>query len=263
MSTSVFNIIDIFHAVITNCYGFTMNNITIKSLEAFQAIIETGSATAAAQKLNMTQPGISRLLSQFEQEVGFQLFYREKARLMPSEEALALVKEVELALSSVDRIGLLAKNIFSANWGELKVVAPNSFITGPLADAAADFMRQHPNVNLKLSSHSPARAREMVAHKAVDCGFIQMPETHPGLTCHPLLTSRTVCVVATSHPLAGLEQIHVSQLAGEPLILLGQGRYSRQLIDMTYTDSVDGYQNILNNFLLIPMEQMVSSLHVS
>ncbi|MDF2177035.1 LysR family transcriptional regulator [Aliiglaciecola sp. CAU 1673] len=208
--------------------------LNLRSLEAFQAILQAGSATAAAKQLGMTQPGISRLLASFEEHVGFQLFYREKSRLVPTEEALALSKEAALILDSAERIGQLAKNLFNSDLGWLKVVAPNSFIAGPLADVVADFLRKHPRVNISLDTHSPASAREIVARRSADCGFIQLPENHPGLVCEPMLQSDTVCALSPEHPLAKKNMIDVSDLRGENLILLGKGRYTRQQIDNVF-----------------------------
>ncbi|MBN7820297.1 LysR family transcriptional regulator [Bowmanella yangjiangensis] len=205
--------------------------LSLKSLEAFRAIIQTGSATAAANALGVTQPAISRLLAAFEEHVGFALFYREKSRLFPTDEALALFKEVELTLQGAERISLLARNIFNSDLGWLKIVAPNSFIAGPLADVVADFLRQHPRVNISLDTHSPASAREMVAHRSADCGFIQLPENHPGLRVEPMLRSHTMCALSPAHPLATRSYIEVQDLQGENLILLGKGRYSRLQID--------------------------------
>ncbi|MDP2284909.1 MAG: LysR family transcriptional regulator, partial [Pseudohongiella sp.] len=71
-----------------------MNNklpeMNLKSLECFRAIMQTGSATAAARQLDLTQPGVSRLLKILEDEVGGELFYREKGRLIPTQEAQLL-----------------------------------------------------------------------------------------------------------------------------------------------------------------------------
>ena len=206
-------------------------NINIKSLEAFRAIIQTGSATAAAKQLGLTQPGISRLLALLEEHVGFQLFYREKGRLIPSDEALALIKEVELTLASIERITVLAKNIFKSNLGLLKIVAPNSFIAGPLANVVASFLKEHPQVNISLDTHSPELAREIVARRSADCGFIQLPENHPGLISESIITSGTVCALSSEHKLAKLKKIQPSDLHNENLILLGKGRYSRQQIE--------------------------------
>jgi DNA-binding transcriptional LysR family regulator len=216
-----------------------LNTLSLKSLEAFRAIIETDSATAAAKSLGITQPGVSRLLASFEEHVGFALFYREKGRLFPTEEALALYKEVELTLKGAERIALLAKNIFNSDLGWLKIVAPNSFIAGPLADVVTDFLRLHPKVKISLDTHTPAAARELVAHRSVDCGFIQLPENHPGLLVEPVLSGITVCALSPQHPLASQDQISIHDLRNEPLILLGKGRYSR-----TQINSLFGQANI-------------------
>jgi len=61
--------------------SFTTN---LKSLECFRAIITSGSATAAAQQLGLTQPAVSRLLGLLEASVGFELFHRRKGRLVPT-----------------------------------------------------------------------------------------------------------------------------------------------------------------------------------
>lgn len=219
-----------------------LNSLSLKSLEAFRAIIETDSATAAAKSLGITQPGVSRLLASFEEHVGFSLFYREKGRLFPTEEALALYKEVELTLQGAERIGLLAKNIFNSDLGWLKIVAPNSFIAGPLADVVTDFMRLHPQVKISLDTQPPAVARELVAHRSVDCGFIQLPESHPGLFVKPVLSGRTVCALTPEHPLASKDRISINDLRNESLILLGKGRYSRTQINSVFERANVGMQ---------------------
>ena len=93
--------------------------ITLNSMEAFDAVMKTGSATGAAKQLGLTQPGVSRLIAQLENNVGFSLFYREKARLFPTDEAIALHKQIEISLASVYRVEQLAKNIHQSHVGEL------------------------------------------------------------------------------------------------------------------------------------------------
>jgi len=210
------------------------SNLSIKTLEAFQAIIQTGTATAAAKQLEMTQPGISRLLSQLEEFVGFQLFYREKSRLVPTDEALALTKEISLTLDSIDRVSNLATNLFESNIGELKVIAPNSFIAGPLSDAVVSFLAKYPSVKINLDSYSPEHAREMIAHKSADCGFIQLPEEHPGILSYDLVESEMVCAVPKGHVLASNALITPEMLENEYLVLLGKGRFTRQKIESAF-----------------------------
>jgi DNA-binding transcriptional LysR family regulator len=208
--------------------------LNLKSLESFRAIMQTGSATAAAKQMGLTQPGISRLLASLEQEIGYALFYREHSRLIPTDEASRLDAEIELLLSSTSRFLALARNMHRIDSGSLTIVAPASFSSGPLADALASFIRRYPAISVSLDSHSPQQARDLVAQRSIDCGFIQLPEQHPGLISYPILQSPMVCAVPAQHALAAQSSIALAQLASEPLIMLGKGRPSRQNLEQLF-----------------------------
>lgn len=208
--------------------------LNLKSLESFRAIMQTGSATAAARQMHLTQPGVSRLLASLEHQLGYQLFYREHSRLIPTNEALRLNSEIDLLLNNADRFLALAQSMQRIDSGSLAIVAPASFSSGPLADAVASFVRRYPSLKVSLDSHSPQQARELVAQRSIDCGFIQLPEQHPGLVSYPILSSTMACVVPSQHRLADQAAISLQQLAHEPLILLGQGRPSRQNLELLF-----------------------------
>lgn len=212
----------------------SMSSLNIRCLEAFSQIMLTGSATAAAKHLGMTQPGISRLLAQFEAHIGFSLFYRDKGRLIATDEAYSLVSEVDVLLSNIERVTTLARNMKEATSGTLKIVAPNSFIAGPLANVVTAFLQMYPKVNICLESHNPQQALEQIALRSVDCGFIPLPEAFPGLAITQLITSDAVCAVSHEHPLAQQDAISLSQLAQYELILLGRGRRSRNAIESAF-----------------------------
>lgn len=203
----------------------------LRSLECFRTIIDQGSATAAAKQLQLTQPAVSRLLAILEEAIGFPLFYRSKGRLIPTDEALTFYKQVDIALQSIDRVSDLANNLRNSDFGELKIVSPPTFAEGILSGVISEFIKQHPRIRVNLNSESVEIARDMVALQAVDCGFVKLPATHPGLVCQPLVSSGTICALPRNHPLAARQTIKVTDLAGEPLILLGKGRVSRQQID--------------------------------
>jgi DNA-binding transcriptional LysR family regulator len=208
--------------------------LNLKSLESFRAIMQTGSATAAAKQMGLTQPGISRLLATLEQEIGFELFYREHSRLIPTAEASRLSAEIDLLLSNANRVLALARNMHRIDSGSLTIVAPASFSSGPLADALASFIRCYPAISVSLDSHSPQQARDLVAQRSIDCGFIQLPEQHPGLVSYPILSSPMVCAVPAEHALAQQSSISLQQLSTQPLIMLGKGRPSRQNLEQLF-----------------------------
>src|SRR3546814_16987942 len=68
---------------------------TPRMMEAFNAVMEAGSVSAAARCLGVSQPAVSRLLKQFEVELGFALFHRAKGKLMPMPEAHRLSSSEE------------------------------------------------------------------------------------------------------------------------------------------------------------------------
>jgi DNA-binding transcriptional LysR family regulator len=221
------------HYSITICYmsDHPSFSINLKSLECFRTIINTGSATAAAKQLGITQPGVSRLLGQLESRIGFPLFYRSKGRLLPTDDALAYYKEVDIALQSMERVHQLADNLGSENFGELSIVAPPSLAETILPRLIASFLQEHPRVFVNLDSQSMETARDMVALRAVDCGFVRMPAEFPGLDCESLIRTGSVCVIPSEHPLASRKKIQVHQLDKQALVLLGKGRQSRWEVD--------------------------------
>lgn len=209
-------------------------DISLRSLECFRAIMNTGSATAAARQLKLTQPGVSRLLKLLETNVGAELFYREKGRLIPTQEAQTLFPEVEIALQSVEHVSELARNLHNANYGELKIVAPPSLTEGLLSSVVSSFIDQYPQISVSLDSHSVGTAMKMIALRAVDCGFVKLPADSPGLISIPLLEAGTVCVLPAGHRLSDHDHITVSDLHKEPLILLGKGRSFRRALEVAF-----------------------------
>jgi DNA-binding transcriptional LysR family regulator len=217
--------------------GHASLSTNLRSLECLRAVIVTGSATGAARQLGLTQPAVSRLLGVLERSIGFQLFERRKGRLVPTEEARTLCQEVDIALQSIDRVAQLARNLRNADFGELSIVSPPSFAEGVLSEVISRFMAAHPGVRVSLDSQSVEVAREMVALRAVDCGFVKLPADYPGLQCEPLVRAGTLCALPAGHRLAACRRVTVADLDGEPLILLGKGRASREQIDDAFRDA--------------------------
>lgn len=212
---------------------------SIRNLEAFREIVQLGSATAAAQTLGLSQPAVSRMLGQLEEQLGFRLFHRSKGRLLPTSQALLLFEEVDLALQGIERVSVLAKDIRGTNAGQLRIVAPPSFAEGPLVKLVASFLELHPKIHINIDSRTRPATMNLVATRTADCGFGKLPLDHPGIRMRPLITSPTVCVLPPSHPLAAKKRaLSARDLADEPLILIGHhGGDTRQRIDQAFRDA--------------------------
>lgn len=209
-------------------------DVSIRALRAFAEVMHTGSATAAARQLRMTQSAISRLVAQVETAFGFELFYREKGRLIATEDGKRLLSEVELTLSSLERLNNLARDISGFTAGTIRIVAPPSFSEAVLADIVALFLERHPGVEFSIDSRSPETSRSMIAMRYADCGFVKLPIDDTDLTTEVMMTNGSVCVMHQDHPLAGEKEITPTLIGRQPLILLGAGRRWRNQIDQAF-----------------------------
>ena len=210
------------------------DQINFRALRAFHEIVSTGSVTEAARRMGVSQPAVSRLLAQLEQQIGFELFFRDHGRLVPSQDGLLLFEEVDLSLGSVERVYSLIRDIADYRVGQLKLVAPPSFSEGVLPDIVAAFLQRFPRVRLSIDSRSIETSKAMIATRAADGGFVKLPLDRPDLRAEKVVTSATVCVLSADHPLCEHRILTPQLLRGHPLILLGLGRMSRAQIEAAF-----------------------------
>jgi DNA-binding transcriptional LysR family regulator len=208
-----------------------MKQLNLRALKSFHEIIQSGSATAAAERLGLSQPGVSRLIAQLERDIGFDLFYREKGRLVPTADGLSVYEEVDLAFSNIERINALVRDIRNHATGQLKIVASPSFSEGILSDVVANFLKAYPKVRLHVDSRSVETAKSQVATRAADCGFAKLPLDRPDIRAEKIVNSDTVCVLPAKHPLAKEKTLTPLQLKGASLILLGSGSWNRVQVE--------------------------------
>ncbi len=207
-----------------------------RALGAFHAIVEAGAVTAAARKLGLSQPTVSRMLSDFERDIGFQLFYRDRGRLVLTADGVLLHEENCRSMGAIARVSDLIDDIAEFRTGELRLVAPPSLCENVLPDIAASFLARMPGVRLSIDSRSFETSRTMIANRTVDGGFLKLPLGRDDLTAVPLIESQSVCVMAATHDLAAHATLTPALLGRSPLILLGLGHSSRLQIEASFAE---------------------------
>lgn len=210
-------------------------DVSFRALRVFSEIMRTGSATAAGKQMSLSQPAVSRLIAQLEANVGFDLFYRDRGKLVPTADGSRLLQEVELTLASIDRFNSLVRDIAGYSAGTIRIVAPPSFAEGVLPDIVSRFSKLFPGVEFSIDSRSVETARSMIAMRYVDCGFVKLPTDESDIAVEQIVSSGSVCVMHQDHPLASLETITPADIGRHPLILLGAGRYWRTQVDTAFS----------------------------
>lgn len=210
--------------------------MNFKQLEAFEAIMTSGSTIGAAQRLGLSQSAVSRLLAQFEEDLGLRLFVREKGRLTPTREAQALLQDAHGLVDSAQCFRRHSEQLRLGGFKRrlLKVAVPSTLASQLLPAVAQAFMLAHPDVVLEVLSGSYGDTERAILSRDADLGLVRVPMEMPGLQATVCLESDSVCIMPRGHPLELLESIGVPDLEDVPLVLLGRQRQIRHEIDMAF-----------------------------
>jgi DNA-binding transcriptional LysR family regulator len=209
--------------------------MNLRQIEAFRAVMVTGSGTEAAKQLFITQPAVSRLISDLEYNTGLTLFIRKPNRLEPTPEAQALYKEVDRSFIGLDKIRRAAHAIASKQEGSLGIVAMPICIDTFLPDVVAEFSKLHAGVNIELEAAPRIWALDMVNSQQFELGicFLQRKEDR-NLDIQTFCQQRAVCIMAKDHPLASKDEITPHDLKDQPFISLSQGSPFRAMIEKQF-----------------------------
>jgi DNA-binding transcriptional LysR family regulator len=199
-----------------------MDKLDIKHLEAFRTVMERGSATMAAQVLGVSQPAVSTLLAQLEDDLGYALFVREHRRLTPTPEALALVDEVVGFLDKHAQLMRMAHDIHETRAGSLTIASHPGPSIAWLPPVIARFMAQRPGVQVKLISRQSQGVRDLIPTRAFDLAVAELPVESPLIAVQRYRT-HFVAVLPPSHPLAVHAELTPALLDGVPFIGMFRG----------------------------------------
>lgn len=204
----------------------------LRQLEAFAAVMSTGSVTAAGRLLGRSQPAISRLLQELEAEIGYALFARSGPRVTPTEQGFLLYDDVERALSGLRQIRERAEEIARGQAQPLLLAATSALAAGLVPDA---LKRIEPHANLapriELRSASPERVVHAVLSGAAQLGATSLPLEHRGLTVHWIGQAPCVVALPANDPAARHEVVPVAELAGRRVITMANPYRLRRRLD--------------------------------
>ena len=196
-------------------------SLRFRQLQAFHATVETGTVTAAAQQLGISQPGLSNLLTQLEREVRFALFHRRRGRLVPTPEADVLFREVDTVVRGLDHVAQAVRDLQNKQAGQLQVASQHSISFGFLPKVIAKFARTRPDMAISFQSQYSSKVQEWVAAGLFEIGICELPLVHDGFDVHPLHFETKIALPA-GHPLARHSVLTPQLLENQPFVMMGQ-----------------------------------------
>lgn len=231
---------------------------TLRQLETFRAVVESGSMTESGKLLNISQPAVSRQISDLEIMFGIKLFVRRAGRIEPTKDAVALLEEVERCLNGLEQLTRFAGELGKFNRQRLRIASIVGHSYFLLPRVISEFHRLHPDVTISLRSGLSAEVVEQIERGQCDIGFALLPVGAHGVTIEAMPEMELVCVMPENHPLTHLEVIEPRHLADVPLMLISESSLMRKRLLHAFTEARVRPNIILDSTYTGPICSLVS-----
>ena len=192
-----------------------------RQVEAFAAIVRTGSTVAAARSLNTSQPTVSRLLAQLRDQVGFALFNNQSGKLTLTHEGKQFFRDVEQFLMTTEELERRAWQIRNYGNSTLRLVTIPSVNLHLVPDALAAPRAEIENLSFGLVQAEHHETKTVVASGKADFGICN--DIVPSDNFHVFGSVDLACMLAVpeGHPLAEKASASAADLVGQSFISLG------------------------------------------
>jgi LysR family transcriptional regulator, low CO2-responsive transcriptional regulator len=213
--------------------GFSVSKmaITLTQLHSFLAVFRTGSVTAAADELAVSQPSVSAAVSALSREVGADLTERVGRSIRPSPAGEAFARYATDVIGLLDQGGRAAREAANAATKELRIAAVTTageHIVPPLMEV---FSARHPEITLSVDVGNRQRVFERVRTHESDVAIGGRPPSEGGVVGERFLDNPIVIITRAGDPLARRRSVPVEELAERPWLLREEGSGTRTMTE--------------------------------
>ena len=210
----------------------------LRHLRYFIAVAEELNFTRAAEKLNVSQPPLSRQIRQLEEEVGVQLFARDHRGVFLTPPGEIFLREARLLIAQVERV-LESVRPSSKAEGGIVHIGVAAGLGGTFAPMFTAHEKLFPGVDIQckdiLSGHQSAALRNQI----IDIGFLRPPIEPQHLMSEFLFQEGIVVLLPRSSPLAKQKTLRLKDIANETLLL-----QERHFSSGTYDKCLEMFRNV-------------------
>ena len=198
-----------------------MIRYTLRQLEYFVAVGETGSVASAANYLNVSPPAISTAIYQLEEEFDLSLFVRIHARGMNlTPEGQKLIEHARQLLKAAETLTEISGVLSSSKSGPLSVGCYLTFAHIVMPSLRIFFHEKYPDIQIKQHELNQKEIFEQLRQSKLDIALSYDLDVPMDLEFFPVAKLPPFAIFAESHPLAKQSQVTVDELKDYPLVLL-------------------------------------------
>ncbi|HEY0275835.1 MAG TPA: LysR substrate-binding domain-containing protein [Paenirhodobacter sp.] len=209
-----------------------------KQITAFRAVMIAGSMNSAAEMLHVTQPAVSRLIRDLEDNIGVTLFVRKRGdALRPTADATTLFRDVERYFVGLEQIEHSVEMLRQRSAGRLNVAALPALYLSILPGFVGEFTASRPGIDVPLMATDSRTIVEWVESGRIDLGFVDWPFDEQDLGIRALPSVPALAALPEGHPLTHKECIDPQDFATMPFISVARGTQLRLNVDRFFLDA--------------------------
>lgn len=197
-------------------------DMNIQKYMAFIKTVEFGSFTKAAEVLNYSQSGISRMINDLEKEWRVSLLERGRAGVRLTSDGLKLFPFARSVCNEFEKLQIQVDELNGLQSGLIRIGTFSSVATHWLPNIIKEFQKDYPNIDYELLLGDYTEIEGWILEGRVDCGFIRLP-TNPEFETVFLEQDKLLVILPEDHPMADCERFPVKALCDYPFMLLEKG----------------------------------------
>jgi len=195
------------------------NHIELRQLQSFLVLAKELHFRRAAEKLFISQPGLSKQMQQLEQQLEVTLLERDRRNVRLTASGSYLKTQVENILGLLEQTITHIKHLENGLEGELKIGFVGSAMQHVIPDLIKKCNTEYPNLHFVLDEMSNQTQLEAIQHYQIDLGFVRLNTVPEGIQLKPIFEEHFSLVLPKNHPITTRNFKGIHQLREEPFIL--------------------------------------------
>ncbi|RHW32410.1 LysR family transcriptional regulator [Lysinibacillus yapensis] len=210
----------------------------IQQLEYFKTVAEMQHMTHAAEKLNISQPALSKSISNLENEIGVPLFDRQGRSISINRYGSLFLKSVESILKEYKKAKTEISNLVMPGCGEVSLGFIHSLGMQVVPELMAHTPEKYPNMNFTLTQASSYNLLQWLEEGQIDMCLSQRIESKTiEVGWIELWSEELFVIVPKNHRFANRESIKLEEIKDEPFISIKRGNALRQIVDKFFKEA--------------------------
>ena len=203
--------------------------MTLRHIKIFVTVCQTGSITAAGEKLFIAQPSISVAISELENYYGIKLFDRISKRLYITEPGKKLLQYANHIVKLFDEMETEVKNF--DNHGVIRIGASITIGTYLLPKYVKSFKEIYPDIEVQAIVDNSDTIEQHILNNYIDIGLIEGNIHNSYIKSHHFKEDKLVLICGINHPLSNHDELDINDIKNENFLLREKGSAGRELCD--------------------------------